>query len=283
MPSIERVPDYLVVGHVTKDVVDGGYRPGGTATYAALTAQRLGLQVGVLTSTGPDVSPFPDGPMMVHNVPSDASTVFENIYRGRSRKQYVRSAASVLHPADVPLAWRSARIVHLGPVAQEVSPALASAFPGALVGVTPQGWLRRWDRDGLVVPVAWADSALVLEAVDVVVLSLEDLGGDRALLDRYIERARLLILTVGDGGCIVHREGRQQRIPAFAVKELDPTGAGDVFAAGFLIRYADTRDAGDAARFANCVASFVVEGPGHSTIPTRDQVEDRLAHGLLRE
>jgi sugar/nucleoside kinase (ribokinase family) len=283
MPKQERVPQYLVVGHVTKDIVAGGYRQGGTATYAALAAARLGLRVGVLTSTGPDVDPFAGEPLMVHNRVSAESTVFENIYTGRARKQYVRGLASVLYASDVPEAWCATPIVHLGPVAQECDPSLATAFPGALIGVTPQGWLRRWDAQGLVSPIPWTHGEAILDAVDVVVLSIDDLAGDQDLLGEYIARARLLVLTVGDRGSIVHERGRSQRVPAFSVTEVDPTGAGDVFAAGFLVRYAETHDAIDAARFANCVASYLVEGVGSSMVPTREQVEDRLAHGLLRD
>ena len=57
---------------------------------------------------------------------------------------------------------------------------------------------------------------------------------------------------------------------------------GDVFAAAFLIRYNETHDAVEAARLP-IAASFVVEGPGPSTIPTRERVEERLAQGTLRD
>ena len=47
-----QAPDYLVIGHVSKDLLPNGEgaRAGGTATYSALTAQKLGLQAGVITS-----------------------------------------------------------------------------------------------------------------------------------------------------------------------------------------------------------------------------------------
>jgi sugar/nucleoside kinase (ribokinase family) len=277
-------PQYLVVGHITIDLIPGGgYRLGGTATYAALAASKLGVRVGVLTSGGAEIMPEPVDSVIVHRCPSATSTIFENIYTYHHRRQYVRGVASVLTPEDVPADWRLAPIVHLGPIAQEVSPALAEAFPGALVGVTPQGWLRRWDEQGLVSPIPWVDGERILGAADVVVLSLEDLGGDRSLLESYIDQARLLILTVGERGSIVHRDGTCERVPAYVVNEVDPTGAGDVFAAAFLIRYAETHDPIDAARFANSAASFVVEGPGSITIPTREQVEDRILHGTLRD
>ena len=59
------------------------------------------------------------------------------------------------------------------------------------------------------------------------------------------------VLTVGREGAIVYHEGRQQRVPAYAVEEVDPTGAGDVFATAYLIRLHETGDVIEAARFAN--------------------------------
>ena len=276
------VPEYVVVGHVTRDLLpDGGYTLGGTATFAALAATRLGLAVGMLTSGGPEVEQLAGEGLRVQCCPAGETTVFENIYLGHRRLQYIRGLACTIHPEDVPDLWRLAPIVHLGPIAQEVDTALVAAFPGALLGITPQGWLRSWDQQGLVSPAVWTESTRVLEAADLVVLSLDDLGGDRDLLQTYIDRSRLLVLTMGDQGAIVHRKGSAQRVPAYAVQEVDPTGAGDVFAAGYLIRYAETGDPIEAARYANCVASFVVEGPGATCLPTREQVEDRLAHGRL--
>lgn len=283
MTTNEQVPEYLVIGHVTQDLApEGGYRQGGTATYSALAALHLGKRVGVLTSVGAGVEPFPQNSVWVHVRPSPQSTIFENIYLGRTRKQYVRGVAALLTPQDLPAAWRKAPIVHLGPVAQEVSPELAEVFDDALIGVTPQGWLRRWDGDGLVLPTEWRESERILDAAHVVVLSLEDLGGDRLRLEALARRARLLALTLGEQGALVYQNGGHQRVPAFQVEEVDPTGAGDVFATGFLIRYAETGDAIEAARFANCVASFVVQGIGPANLPSREQVEERLKHGRIR-
>jgi hypothetical protein len=275
---------YLVIGHVTKDVQpDESFRIGGTATYSALAAAQLGLSVGVLTSIDGAIEPFERNPsIIVGEHPAKNTTVFENIYSGRHRKQYIRAMAEVLTVADLLPGWNRAPIVHLGPVCQEVADDLVDAFPGSLLGVTPQGFLRRWDQDGLVSPVEWAHADHVLEVADVVVLSLQDVGGDRERLERYVRRAKLLVLTLGEDGAIVHRGGASTRVPAYEVVEADPTGAGDVFAAGFLIRYHETADPLEAARFANCAASFCVEGIGASNLPTREQVEWRMRHGRLR-
>ena len=283
MRGVDQVPDYVVVGHVTKDLApDDGYRLGGTATYSGLAALRLGLQVGVLTSLSDDVEPFPENSVWVSSRASEQSTIFENIYLGRERRQYVRGVASRLTTEDVPPAWQESGIVHLGPIAQEVSPELAELFPQALIGVTPQGWLRRWDEDGLVSPIPWPHGEAILDRADVLVLSLEDLGGDRQQLEALRRKTRLLVLTLGEKGSLVYHQGGHQRVPAFQAHEVDPTGAGDVFATGFLVRYRETRDPIESARFANCVASFVVEGVGASSLPTRERVEERLKCGRIR-
>ncbi|MDA8218091.1 MAG: U32 family peptidase [Dehalococcoidales bacterium] len=47
---------FLVIGHVTKDLAGDGYTIGGGATFAAVTASRLGYDVAVLTRAEPDVA-----------------------------------------------------------------------------------------------------------------------------------------------------------------------------------------------------------------------------------
>jgi 1D-myo-inositol 3-kinase len=69
-------------------------------------------------------------------------------------------------------------------------------------------------------------------------------------------------------------------VPTLPRPEVDPTGAGDVFAACFLVRYHETGDPLEAAAFAACAASCAVEGIGTSTLGDRAEVERRLA---LRE
>lgn len=275
--------DYLVVGHVTKDVAPGGFIFGGTVTFCSLTAHHLGHGAGVLTCGAwlPDLPNYLDG-IALHIIPAEQTTTFENIYTPTGRTQYLRAVAPPIPPGAVPANWRAAQVVHLGPVAQEVPAELADAFPPeTLVGVTPQGWLRAWDETGLVRPVPWENAERVLARADVLIFSPEDVGEDQALVRRYAEMARLAVVTDDRNGCTVWQQGRREHYPAFEVEAVDPTGAGDVFAAGFLLRFRETYSSAEAARFANCLASFVVEGKGAAAIPTREQVEYRLKTGRV--
>jgi len=258
--------------------------PGGTASYAALYVHALGTRAAVLTSVAEFPQVFEDYPaIQVCCHLSSATTTFENIYQDDGRRQYVRAVAGSLTPAHLPAGWAGTPIVHLGPLVQEVDPDFVDLFPDAVLCVTPQGWLRRWDDSGLVSPSRWADAERVLRRADILILSLEDLGGDIAELNRLRRLAALLVLTDGRHGAIVYQRGGEVRIPAYDVREVDPTGAGDVFAAGFSVRFHETGNAVEAARFGNCLASFLVESVGTSQIPSREAVDERLKTGRLRE
>lgn len=271
------VPEYLVIGQVVADQTTEGLRAGGSAAYAAWAAAKLGLRAAVVTS--PHVSLDVEaalGVIPVHLVGPAASTTFLNTATPSSRVQLWYGSGPRIGPKDVPAPWRGAAIVHLAPVAQEVDLALPALFPTALVGVTPQGWYRRRDASGRVYPGPWRGAQRVLSHARAVVVSPEDYGAQRRGVLRYLTRAPVLIVTQGPLGARLWSEGRWRHIPAFPARAVDTTGAGDVFAAAFLARYAECGDALEAARFASCAASLSVEGVGASALPTRDQVLARL-------
>jgi sugar/nucleoside kinase (ribokinase family) len=258
--------DYLLVGHISRDLVasgDGpaGYAPGGTVTYAGRTAQALGCRVAVVTSAGPDLDPAALLPgLAVHNLPAAASTTMENRYSTLGRTQTLHGLARSLTGASVPGAWRRAPIVHLCPIVHEVEPGMIALFSNSLVGLTPQGWYRSWDDQGRVGRRAWPEAESVLPLAAAVILSEEDLPGSEEL-DRVRRLARLTVLTRHDRGCTVYCRDEARHFPAPTVREVNPTGAGDVFAAAYLTRLHQTRgNPWQAAEFANRVAAASVTG-----------------------
>jgi len=268
--------DYLVIGHVTQDLIDSGFTIGGTASYAARTARAMGCRVGVVTSASPDLdlSQVMDG-VLVSRFPAATTTTFENIYTASGRRQVLHAIAETLTPAAIPPDWKTdaARgIVHLGPVAQECDPTLLDAFGTAFVGLTPQGWMRCRDRDGTVSRYRWEGTEPLLARADAVVLSEEDIEGDAALEAHYAAQTRVLVVTRGAAGCTVHADGQSRDFPAPAVADVDATGAGDIFAAAFFVRLQRGADPWTAACFANCVAAQSVTRAGLAGTPTPDEI-----------
>ena len=265
--------DYLVIGHVTRDLDGSSSRIGGTAAYAARTARALGCRVGVITSAGAGMDLRQSlSDVLITRLLAPTSTTFENIYTEAGRQQVIHNVARPLGFEALPHDWR-ARLVHVGPVAQECDPALVSGLGEAFVGVTPQGWMRQWDEDGYVSRSRWEEAELVLPYADAVVLSEEDVRGDRSVVTEYAQKTRCLALTQGAAGCTVYAAGQVRHFPAPTVQEVDPTGAGDVFAASLFYALQRGQDAWAAARFANCVAARSVTRHGIFAAPNPQEVD----------
>ncbi len=269
-------PDFLSIGHMAKDLTLDGHVIGGAVTYASLTAQALGLSPALVTSFGPDLDP---GPMLAdvpqHVVPSPETTTFQNDYERGRRTQTILGVGGPIAASDVPEKWRSVPLVLLGPLAGELNKDILSIFTDSVVMASIQGWLRRWDKDGRVSSGHWNGDD-ILPGVDAAILSEDDITDSRKL-EQWEDLTPVLIFTRGARGAELHYEGRWNHIDAFPVTEVDPTGAGDVFAAAYLVRFRETGDPLESARFAGCAASFCVEKPGVQGIASRALVEARLA------
>lgn len=266
--------EYLIIGHITEDLTATGTVPGGTALYAATTAQRLGRRVALVTRApaGMDVAAAMPG-IEVALLPTERATTFENRYRGNDREQILHHAAAPLIWDEIPPAWRQAPIVHLAPIAQDVDRTLLAAFPNALVCVTPQGWLRGWDEAGRVRYAPLTNTRSLLRPVDVMVFSAEDVAHDPLAMRDLIGSVPIAVVTRAAEGAVVYTKDGPRPTPARPARVVDPTGAGDVFAAAFFSTLYERGDPYEAAAFANVVASFSIEAQGTAGIPTRAQVE----------
>ena len=272
--------DYLVIGHLTRDLTPQGPQLGGTAAFSGLTALALGLRVGVVTSWGAELPLGPMRQIPVISYPSDTSTTFENIYTETGRVQILHFVAPSLDYFMVPEPWRNAPIVHLGPVAQEVEPGLVRRFPTALLGLTPQGWLRAWDSKGHVSPSEWPEATFMLGAAGATVLSVEDVNNDEERLEEMAASCRILAVTEAYEGARVYWNGDVRRFRPPALQELDATGAGDVFAAAFFSRLYTTRDPWEAGRFATALSAISVTRARLDSIPSPAEIHDCMLEVL---
>lgn len=268
--------NYLLIGHLTHDLTPAGPSLGGTASYAGLTAQALGLRVGIVTSWATELPLGRLKNIPIINFPADQSTTFENIYTENGRIQIVHAVAPRLDYHMIPEPWRQAPIVHLGPVAQEVEPGLVRHFPTSLVGITPQGWMRTWDDSGHVKASEWPESSFILQSSGAAVLSIEDVLHDENRIEEMASAARILVVTEGAAGARVYWNGDVRRFRPPIETEIDATGAGDIFAAAFFIRLYLTRDPWESARFANQIAAASVTKRGLDGIPSPEEIQEYL-------
>jgi sugar/nucleoside kinase (ribokinase family) len=263
--------DYLVIGHVAHDLTSEGPRLGGTAAYSALTAQALGLRVGIVTASGPETSLAPLDDIPIIAIESPNSTIFENIYTEHGRIQHLRGQATRIDFTYVPEVWRRASIVHLGPIANEMDATLPEGFSPALLGLTPQGWMRQWDSEGRVSRGDWQNADTALARAGAVVISREDVNGDDELIEHMAHQTRVLVVTESAAGAVLYWNGDRRRFRAPKVTEVDAT-AGDVFAAAFFTRLVATHDPWEATRFATMLASCSVTRIGLEGIATKGEV-----------
>lgn len=249
--------DYLLIGHMTADLLSDGSRvAGGTVSYAAPTARAFGLSVGIVTNAAPHeplldtLRPFAH----VHALES-ATTTYSNLYDGNHRTQYVRGVAGDIRAGDVPPAWIDAPLVHLAPIAAEAYHAeIFDAFPRAKIMVTPQGWMRRWADDGRVSHQMLRDPNIIARA-SLVVLSEEDIARSSESESWFAAHVPRLVVTRAEQGGAYYLDGQQYTYDAVAVTPIDPTGAGDVFAASLLCAWHHVDDFHRAVRVAACLAA----------------------------
>jgi sugar/nucleoside kinase (ribokinase family) len=270
-----QVYDLCVVGHLTRDRVEaqGGATdlPGGTVYYAGMALARLqSLGLAVCTRAGRDaagaLAALDKAGVVLKLRESAATTCFVNRYtpvRPDHREQAVTAVADPITPVD--LEGLRARWFHLGPLtAGDLSLDLITMLARrGRVALDVQGLLRQV-RDGRIVVGDWPAKrellpvGTALKASEAEARLLTGTGDmDRAARQIADWGVVEVIVTLGRRGSLVLHQGRLERIPAYLpLAEIDPTGCGDTYMAGYLAQRlagCDPAAAGDfGAAMATC-------------------------------
>ena len=254
-----------VVGNLSLDHVEGGPpRPGGPPRYAARSLAALGVPSLVRAkSAAADrarlVRPLEELGIPVEWRPGATTATYAFSYDGDVRTMEVRELGSTWSPEDV--AGLGADWVHVGAL-------FRGEFPEETLAALAETARLSFDGQGLVRPARVGPLELepepdtsFLRHVSVLKLSEEEA---RALVGSLEERPLSelgvpeVVVTLGSRGAIVVADGRLVHVPAEPV-DADPTGAGDAFAAAYVVERSQGREPRRAAE--------------RST---------RLVHGLLR-
>lgn len=121
-----------------------------------------------------------------------------------------------------------------------------------------------------------------VEAEELTGIAVNDLeSADRAaqvFIDKGVQN---VLITLGSRGVYINTEGHSEIVPAYKVKAIDTTGAGDAFNGGLLTALSEGKSLREAARFANALAALSVQRIGTTpAMPTREEIDAFLAeHG----
>jgi len=284
-------PDLVVLGNLLVDDMvfpDGRTRmsePGGATLYATLGASLWGLSAGVASVRGDDYPASALEALTARGV--DLAGVRPLGRPGlRTWLLYEGARRQVIHRLDLPThaevsptaaalppSWRRARAFYLAPMPFDVQRSLVadlSRIPGAFVSLDPY---RIFTADSV---GDWRD---VLGQVDALFLSEDELEvGSRdepraALRSLAGGPLRFVLFKRGGRGGILYdaREDRFVEWAPRAVTVVDPTGAGDAFAAGFLAGWLRGEPVEVALSRGVVGASFAIEDWGAAALFRADR------------
>jgi 1D-myo-inositol 3-kinase len=236
------VKGFTVAGHIAVDdiITDDGLsvQLGGPPCYAAVLGTVLKFPVKTVTRIGED---FPevfqpileDIGVTAQRSHISSTTKFVIDYRYNPRRM---SLPSICEPISLKEIEKADRLA-LCPIANEINPQMMMSLTPSLLALDPQGLLRKVGQDGLVLPKKWMNSVL-FEKLDILktsssehtlITGMSDIRKSLGVLKRY--GVKNAVITIGKGGSYVSSDSGIYHIPAYPVKEVDPTGAGDVFMA----------------------------------------------------
>jgi sugar/nucleoside kinase (ribokinase family) len=297
-------PDLVVAGNLLIDdiVLPSGETlmgiPGGAVLYSALAASLWGARVGVLSVRGVDYPEAALDALVVRGV--DLAGVRAITAPGlRTWLLYERHGRRVVHqlgcpsheevsprPEDLPTPWRGAAAVHIAPMPFAVQAPLVrtlrQAMPSALFSIDPHEPVA--DQSLAAWRTLLANVGAVFVSEDE--LRLEDVANDPgAALQRLGGGALRGIAAIrlgARGGRLI--EFRADAHDAYEWRGwggpvIDTTGAGDAFAAGFLIGRVRGEPIERCCAMGVVSASFAIEERGVAGLlaATREDAARRLA------
>jgi ribokinase len=284
--------DLVLLGNLLVDDVvlpDGRTRmaePGGAVLYAALGARLWGLGVGIVSVRGDEYPAEALDLMARRGVALDGVRSLGRpglrswlLYEG-ARRHLVHRLEGPTHaevsplPDAIPAEWRKARAFHLCPMPIEVQGTLVEALSGAFLSLDPFLLLR---------PDSLETFRGIVARVDALFLSEDEMELPDAAALRDLAQGRLATILYkrgARGGQLIDARGQgvvsnwQPR----AAQVVDPTGAGDAFAAGVLAGWLRGEPHERALQRGIVGASFALEdwGPAGIFRATPEAAEARL-------
>ena len=271
----------------------------GCSTNACLAVSYLGEQ-GILVGTvGPDyhaaLAADLDKRGIEHRLfPADQTGGFSLIYDAAGNREL--TILGIAAPVPVTeYGFGAVDFVLLGPILGEIEPELVRQISNetdAPILLDPQGLLRGLKGEDIVhemtdafINIAPISTIVKANELETRVITGIDPRQDpvAAVKALYSFGGKIAVTTLAEAGSIIYDGHNIVEIPPFTTNAIDPTGAGDTYAAGFMTKYLETpQDLSAVGCFASAVSSVMVENSGPDFPLTRAEADRRQAYLLSR-
>ncbi|WP_297535935.1 carbohydrate kinase family protein [Thermococcus sp.] len=240
--------ELVVLGHVSIDTIvfPDGRRigmPGGAAAAVATSASLAGAKVGLVTKIGEDfprewlerLSQYVDT-RGVQILPGKTIHIWV-IYKpdGSVESPVEMGVAKRMGETPIPEDYMKAKLFHIAPIPPEEQLKVVDRLEGKRISIDfNPTYYEDYRRKPDLVRELVSRSYIVFpnEREAKLITGLNDVR--KAAEELYSWGARLVVVTRGREGVLVY-DGSFREFPALPVEgEIDPTGAGDAFAGGFL-------------------------------------------------
>src|SRR5881296_3701618 len=251
--------------------------PGGSAFYASVTASIFGAGAGILSSIGPDYPQDSLAWMAKKKVNlkgiqtgNSASTRFRLMYKQGNRKVRLLNRGPIISD-EVQIGNQD--IIHLGPVYHEIDLELAAMARRKcrFLSLDAQGLIRTAGRFGRIrlsnknlddyvglcdaVKASREEAKVLTSTIDPIRMAWGLLG----------KGPKFALVTLGSKGVVVGSKEGILKVPAYPeTRQFDPTEAGDVMLAGWLVGFWKTRDPSWASAVGSAFASLIVRHSGRA-------------------
>ena len=272
--------------HITSIETQGG----GAAATALVAASRLGMKTRLIGVIGKDrvseeiVSHLKDdGVDCSKLIPRDDAFGLQSFVMvdpsSGSRTKFPQRDTNpdIEWTKDLEKAIKEARVIHLDGTNHANAMAAARIAKKWGVPVSLDGASLKEPNEINIELMELADILIMNYRYPVRVTGISDY--DKALLEIASGgTAKIVIGTQGDKGCKAVIDGRIEHFPAYPVKAVDTTGAGDVFHGAFLAGWLSGMDLRENIRFASAVSAIkCTKTGGRAGIPSKEEALSFMA------
>jgi len=266
-------------------VIEEYNQPGGPATYGLLVKQFIDHKIKLLTSCAEDfpISEIKTEAKNITIIPSETTTRFKHEIFNDYRRLYLLNTAKKLDSKIQTIDEGKACLC--SPVFKEISTDSVKYLTKnhEITVVDIQGFLRFREKNNLITYKFSQDEIIdILKMADFVKISYDEatiITQERSLSRIFTKLGgKSPIITLGKEGVAYKKEDRIFRIQAPLVKEVDPTGAGDVFITAFLGKMIETENIDYSIAFGIALSSHAVTTRGAEPLPkvNYEKITDQL-------